>query len=244
MAMPKKYYKVPESATMSDDKKSFTIEWNGDTCTYTKDEKQGCWVKAANEDADAGTTTAGDIADVPMPLGNQKKPKKKKVVKETATAGSTNTADFSNDFGTDTPRLPSELGDLTGKKSIGMWGGYNDYNMTIIDPFTGKKYELLRILNNQGKKCPGSSTTNPPVSRSPYDEYVKGGKFILNKPGNYSPAKKHEMNTRAQHKKLKDILQKAFFDNMYGKKSSAEKVEKKISIATKAVNKVVDKDDE
>jgi len=96
-----------------------------------------------------------------------------------ATPGSTNTTSFSNDFGTDSPRLPSELGDLSGKKSLGMGSGFINFNLELTDVVTGKKFNLLRVLNTDGQQHHGDSTMTPPVIKSPYNEYTHDGRFVI-----------------------------------------------------------------
>lgn len=260
---PNQYKKIPDFAEMSDDKKSFTIDWHGETIKYIKDAESGKWIKSTNEDASAGATDAGNIA-TNTAAGFGKKTgnmffntkqyyfvdpvtgkKKKKKLAESATAGSTNTTDFGNDFGTNTPRLPSEQGSLDGKKSMGMGSGFTEYNLKIKDPFTGKTYKLLRVLNKQGHVHDGGSTTKHPVKRSPYDEYVKGAEFKF-KDSERGKARKHEINTRKEHKKLRDILQQAFVDSIHPEKiPDVKKVTKDVDNATKKLSKdleIPDKD--
>jgi len=172
-----------------------------------------------------------------------------KAIKETATAGAVNVADFSNDFGTDSPRLPSERGDLTGKKSLGMGSGFTEYNLRINDPFTGKKYNLLNVLNTHGRNHAGGSTTQVPVVHSPWNEYVPSQEFILQqdleKQGRRKKAVKHEKNTRKEHRALRDILHKAFIDSIQKPESITDdgKVKDQLTKGFAAANKTIGTDD-
>ena len=218
------------------------------------------------EDADAGTTSAGDIADVRtrLPIGTTERPKKKKKknplyrdsgmlfraleamadLKETATAGSTGTTTFSGnsgaDFGTDTPRIPSELGDLTGEKSHGMWGGVEEITYatmnayvaardkkTRITPEQADGYEAYEPLNDDGydrliknKGHYGDSTTTAPVQKSPFDTFVPSGEFVLSKDRADAIAGragvKKEQERRELNHKLRLLAQANFINALKG----------------------------
>ena len=218
------------------------------------------------ETADAGTTSAGDIADVRtrLPIGTTERPKKKKkknplyrdsgmlfraleamaALEEAATAGSTGTTTFSGnsgaDFGTDTPRIPSELGDLTGHKSHGMWGGVEEITYATLNPYVAARdkkikmtpaeadgseaYEALnddghdRLLKNKGHY--GDSTTTAPVQKSPFDTFVPDGEFVLSKDRADAiegrAGIKKEQERRALNQKLRLLAQANFINALKG----------------------------
>ncbi len=203
------------------------------------------------ETATAGGTTAGDIADVRSRLGEPKKKKKKMKghgnnplygdrgalfrrfvtgVKETATAGTTNVVDFSNDFGTDTPRLPSEFGSLDGRKSLGMFGGTDRISLELFNAFVegAMRKELYNSLNQHGLDDKGIShdgdgTVHDPVAVSPWDAYVPSQEFIMKQEQEKldkeetRASSSRERERRESGRALTDSMQKAYVDSVRGK---------------------------
>jgi len=157
------------------------------------------------EDASADATSAIAIADVRSRVGIGSKERKKKKhknplykdkgaifrrVAEDATADATSIATIipggAAEFGTETPRIPSEFGDLTGHKSHGMWGGLDDVTFTLLNAFIqGDSLKDHHTplnkdgLNRKGLTPPGDSTTQDPVAISPFDAWVADGQFIF-----------------------------------------------------------------
>jgi len=209
-------------------------------------------LRSMKETATAGATSAGNIADVrttigkPRPVRDKKKKKMKghgnnplyvdrgplfpsfaRRVNETASDGSTNSADFSNDFGTDTPRLPSEFGSLDGKKSVGMYGGTDDISLELFNVFiTGDSRSPLYTALNQdgldrkGISQDGDSTVHDPVSISPWDAYIQAQRFIfqdeqekLNKRDTRASIIR-ERDRRESARKLTDSMQKAYINSI------------------------------
>lgn len=217
------------------------------------------------ETADAGTTSAGDIADVRtrLPIGTTERPKKKKkknplyrdagmlfraleamALRETATGGSTGVTTFSGnsgaDFGTDTPRIPSELGDLTGHKSWGMWGGVERITDFTLNPYVAAREKKTKMtpaqadgqaiyasLNNDGldrlQKSQGhygDSTTRQPVEKSPFDTFVPDGEFVLSRKRADAiegrAGVKKEQERRDLNQKLRLLAQANFINALKG----------------------------
>lgn len=201
------------------------------------------------EDATAGATSAGSIADVRgvIGIGSLERRKKKdnkhlykdkgKIfhrVTENATADSTNMATIipggASEFGTETPRIPSEFGDLTGHKSWGMWGGLDDITFKLLNAFI--RGDVLKDhhtalnkdgLNKKGLTPSGDSTTKDPVSVSPWDAWVPDGEFIFQD----EEKKQSKRDTRAgliaekerrtASFELTKILKKTYMNSLDGK---------------------------
>jgi len=204
--------------------------------------------KVFKEDADGDVTSASNIADVRERIPMKKKVKKTKIghggdgpthdggckrypVHEDATAGSTNAADFSNDFGTDTPRLPTVTGSLDGNKSMGMWGGTSVITMSMFNAFldTGKKkkvsdekpihYALNTDYEDKAEHSGhGDSTTLEPVKRSPFDAYVPSQKFVFSADKidkiERRAGVERELKRRQEAKKLTAIAKQAYLDSI------------------------------
>jgi hypothetical protein len=195
------------------------------------------------ETATAGGTAAGDIADVRSRLGEPKKKKKMKGhgnnplyvdrgslfrsfvtgVKETASPATTNVVDFSNDFGTDTPRLPSEFGSLDGRKSLGMFGGTDVISLELFNAFIegAQRRDFYKSLNQhgldeEGLTPPADSTTHDPIAVSPWDAYVPSQEFILKQEQEKldkeetRAASSRERERRENGRELTDSMQKAY----------------------------------
>ncbi len=206
--------------------------------------------RSVKEDATAGATSAGNIADVRTTIGKprpvrDKKLKKKKMknplyhdpgplfpdlvrrISENATPGGTSTTAFSNDFGTDTPRLPSEFGSLDGQKSLGMYGGTDDVSPSLFNVFiSGAKPENLYSALNQdgldkkGISHDGDSTVQNPVAISPWDAFVQTQNFIFTKEQKKIDKREtrasiiRERTRRKNARDLTDAMQKAYIDSV------------------------------
>jgi len=211
-------------------------------------------LRSMKEDATAGATSAGSIADVRTTIGTPKPVRKKKKkmrghgnnplyvdrgslfaefarriagIAEDATAGATSTVTFSNDFGTDTPRLPSEFGSLDGKKSVGMYGGTDDISLDLFNAFVSgdNRHPLYTALNQdglgrEGISHDGDSTVHDPVSISPWDAYIQAQRFIFQDEEEKLDKRDtrasiiRERDRRESARRLTDAMQKAYIDSV------------------------------